>query len=93
MCLLYIFHMIYTRKQYRNHMAVKKANLNDLISEGAPVISDGEKSKAKRIPINIGIPEQMLVDIDRLIDRESTGISRTAWILDAMREKLSVGIR
>jgi len=60
--------------------------LEDAISKGALVNADSKKKK--RVQINLHIPEEILEQIDSKVD-DRIVISRTAWILEAIVEKLN----
>jgi hypothetical protein len=65
-----------------------KLDPKEAISRGADVVSDTKvKTHKKRILINVGIPENMLHEIDQELENR-VGISRTGWILEAIHEKL-----
>lgn len=79
-------------------MAVKKPlkkeeiDVDALISKGAEVVKDNtdkrdKKKKMARKMLNLRIPESMLEEVDKLVE-ERVGMSRVAWILESIQEKL-----
>lgn len=77
-------------------MAVRKPlekfspiNIDALISKGAPVREDNKNTTEKKDAtyINLRVPTNMLDNINEAMN-ERVGISRNAWILEAIHEKL-----
>lgn len=69
-------------------MVVKKKidkDRQEIISRGAKVTSDVKQILFKMIPLRI--PEKMLDNIEKSLE-DRPGLSRNAWILEALKEKL-----
>jgi len=66
----------------------KKVNVEALIDRGAPVKGETNLHQDKKWKfINIRLPQDMISEIDEIISLR-IGISRTAWILEAIQEKI-----
>ena len=63
----------------------KKYTPDEIINRGGEVRSD--KKKREWTAICLRIPKDMVEDIDTNVD-ERPGMTRTAWILEAIHEKL-----
>ena len=62
-------------------------DVDALIEKGAKVKEDRMAEIRKWIIINVRITETILKEVDKC-KSERVGISRTAWILEAIQEKL-----
>jgi len=72
----------------RRQLQKEKVNIEALIDRGAPVKGEMNHHQDKKWKfINIRIPEEMIEEIDSAISLR-VGISRTAWILESIQEKL-----
>lgn len=67
----------------------KKINkhIDNVISQGAPVVADIESAKWKIISLRI--TTKMLEQVDAEIEQHRVGLTRNAWLLEAIQEKLS----
>jgi hypothetical protein len=76
----------------RKPLKKEEVDVEALISKGAEVIKDNtdkmdKKEKMAWKMLNLRIPESMLEEVDKLVE-ERIGMSRVAWILESIQEKL-----
>jgi len=64
----------------------KHTSLEEFINQGAPVIADNKDNK-ERSNFTLRMRKDILEHIGQAIE-DRIGISRTAWILEAIQEKL-----
>ena len=71
-------------------MLEKAVRLTDeqIISRGSPVKADLQEEKEKWMNFTLRIRKNTLNEIDLALE-EMEGLSKTAWILQAIREKLN----
>ncbi|MFB0965585.1 MAG: hypothetical protein QMC36_08125 [Patescibacteria group bacterium] len=50
-----------------------------------------KKEKEKKVQIPLLVPPSLVSELDASIERSGTGISRSAWICQAIRERLDAG--
>ncbi len=64
---------------------------DDFISQAGSNLADGEvkKAKQKKSQIPVIIPPQLLDNLDKHIEATMTGLSRSSWICQAIKEKLN----
>ncbi len=66
---------------------IDKSDFDKVISKAGHVSSDNQKTSHEWTAISLRITKQIISDIDKMVD-ERVGLSRTAWILEAIQEKL-----
>lgn len=63
---------------------------DDFINQAGSNLAEGEvkKTKTKKSQIPVIIPPQLLDGLDKHIESTMTGLSRSSWICQAIKEKL-----
>lgn len=63
---------------------------DDFINQAGSNLAEGEvkKAKTKKSQIPVIIPPQLLEGLDKHIEGTMTGLSRSSWICQAIKEKL-----
>lgn len=66
------------------------AKQDEFIAQAGSNLAEGEvkKPKVKKAQIPVIIPPLLLKDLDEHIEASMTGLSRSAWICQAVKEKL-----
>lgn len=67
------------------------AKKDNFIEQAGSNLAEGEvkkKSRTKKSQIPVIIPPLLLKDLDEHIEDSMTGLSRSAWICQAVKEKL-----
>ncbi len=64
----------------------EKSKIDDVISKGGKVAEDTKKDKEEWTMITVRLPKRMLKDMD-IETGKRIGLSRNAWILEAIQEK------
>lgn len=68
----------------------KEVKTADFIEQAGSNLAQGEatKSKVKKSQIPVIIPALLLSELDAHIEATMTGISRSSWICQAIKEKM-----
>ena len=66
------------------------AKKDDFINQAGSNLAEGEvkKAKPKKAQIPVTIPPLLLEEMDKYIESTMTGLSRSSWICQAIKEKL-----
>jgi len=64
---------------------------DDFINQAGSSLIEGKtrKKKALKKQIPVMIPEALLISLDEQIESSMVGLSRSAWICQAIKEKLN----
>lgn len=70
--------------------------LQDFVSGAAHVEAAAEEKaekpkKPNKVQVPLLLPKTFLEELDAVIERSGTGVSRSAWICQAIRERLDSG--
>ncbi|CAG1772177.1 hypothetical protein BAC3_02389 [uncultured bacterium] len=67
-----------------------EAKHDDFINQAGSNLAEGEvkKTKQKKAQIPVIIPPLLLEEMDKYIESTMTGLSRSSWICQAIKEKL-----
>lgn len=72
---------------FKEKISNLKRKKENFVNAGAQVKEDINIEKAKRVQINLGIPEDLLKKVDESV-KNRYGITRSGWVLEAIHEKL-----
>ncbi|CAG1021402.1 hypothetical protein DOJK_00960 [Patescibacteria group bacterium] len=73
-----------------NKAKTPEAKQDDFINQAGSNLAEGEvkKTKQKKAQIPVIIPPLLLEEMDKYIESTMTGLSRSSWICQAIKEKL-----
>lgn len=82
-------------KKPKNAGVLTEKDIDALISKGGdvpaeekPEVGNKTKKSSKKIPVQLRLPQDLLDVIDGIIDDRVVKVSRHAWFLEAIAEKI-----